>query len=284
MPRENILQLLPDAVAPPEEELAAYWSKVWKRALAHLGRRPLKLVRHVRGTTFYHKGKLPPVPDAVHMLTIEKREGGEGTRLWVDDLEGLLGLVEIGAVELHPWNASIVRYRASDMLVFDLDPGEGVAWEFVIETARMLRRMLRDQGLEPWPSIIRILSGRQNLPTGSIVSAPSIRAACSPSILGGPDSLVARHDRRPFTKRKPPSGAAQNRVLRESGDRRRNLCAAAHGGLDRIPAKSSSSSQIRRRSMSGRARENASRVMQSLKIVSPMAASLRRSGSGKRGS
>jgi bifunctional non-homologous end joining protein LigD len=40
-------------------------------------------------------------------VTIEKREGGEGTRLWVDDLAGLLGLVDIGAVELHPWNARI---------------------------------------------------------------------------------------------------------------------------------------------------------------------------------
>jgi bifunctional non-homologous end joining protein LigD len=138
-------------VPPSKEELAAYWAKVWKRALAHLGRRPLKLVRYVRGTTFYHKGKLPPVPEAVH--TIEKREGGEGTRLWVDDLAGLLGLVEIGAVELHPWNARIDDIEHPDMLVFDLDPGDGVAWEFVIETALMLRRMLKDEGLEPWPKL-----------------------------------------------------------------------------------------------------------------------------------
>jgi hypothetical protein len=132
-----------------KEELAAYWSKVWKRALAHLGRRPLKLVRQVRGTTFYHKEKLPPVPEAVHRLTIEKREGSEGTRLWVDDLAGLLGLVEIGAVELHPWNARIDDIEHPDVLLFDLDPGEGVAWEFVIETALMLRRALKDVGLEP---------------------------------------------------------------------------------------------------------------------------------------
>ena len=92
VPPENILQLLPDAVTPSKEELGAYWAKVWKRALPHLGRRPLKLVRHVRGTTFYHMGKLPPVPEAVHRLTIEKREGGEGTRLWVDDLAGLSAL------------------------------------------------------------------------------------------------------------------------------------------------------------------------------------------------
>jgi bifunctional non-homologous end joining protein LigD len=39
------------------------------------------------------------------------------------------------------------------MLVFDLDPGEGVAWEFVIETALRLHRMLKDEGLEPWPKL-----------------------------------------------------------------------------------------------------------------------------------
>ena len=33
VPRENILQLLHDAVPPPKEELAAYWAKVWKRRL-----------------------------------------------------------------------------------------------------------------------------------------------------------------------------------------------------------------------------------------------------------
>jgi bifunctional non-homologous end joining protein LigD len=123
-----------------------------KPALAHLGRRPLKLVRHVKGTIFYHMGPLPPVPEAVHRLTIEKREG-EGTRLWVDDLAGLLGLVEIGVVELHAWNGRVDDIERPDMLVFDLDPGEGVAWEFVIETALRLRRMLKDEGLEPWPKL-----------------------------------------------------------------------------------------------------------------------------------
>jgi bifunctional non-homologous end joining protein LigD len=64
---------------PSKEELVAYWKKVGRRALAHLGNRPLKLVRHTHRTTFYHRGKLPPVPDSVHQLKIKKREGGEGT-------------------------------------------------------------------------------------------------------------------------------------------------------------------------------------------------------------
>ena len=151
VPRENILQLLPDAVAPSKEELAAYWTTVAKKALVHLGRRPLKLVRHTHGVTFYHRGKLPEVPASVHQLHIQKREGGEGVRLWVDDLDGLLGLVAMDAVELHPWNATIDDIERADRIVIDLDPGEGVEWDFVVDTALRLRDLLQSEGLKPGP-------------------------------------------------------------------------------------------------------------------------------------
>lgn len=154
VPRENILQLLPDAVAPSKEELAAYWQKVSRKALPYLANRPLKLVRNVHHTIFYHKGPLPKdIPAAVHQLKINKREGGEGTRLWVDSLEGLLGLVEIGAVELHPWNASVEDFEHADRLVVDLDPGEGVSWQRMIDAALRMRELMQDEGLDPWPKL-----------------------------------------------------------------------------------------------------------------------------------
>lgn len=153
VPRENILQLLPDAIAPPKEELARYWERVADQALIHLGRRPLKLVRHAFGATFYHKGQLPPIPASVHQLRVQKREGGEGIRVWIDDLDGLLGLVEMDAVELHPWNATIDDVEHADRLVLDLDPGEGVPWQAVVEAALSLRRILEAAGLESWPKV-----------------------------------------------------------------------------------------------------------------------------------
>jgi bifunctional non-homologous end joining protein LigD len=153
VPRENILQLLPDAVAPTKEELARYWEKVGERALKYLARRPLKLVRHTHGTIFYHKGRLPPIPDSVHQLRIEKREGGEGVRLWVDSVEGFLDLVSIGAVEFHAWNATVDDIEHADTLVFDLDPGEGIDWDFVTDSALQLREILRQEGLKSWPKL-----------------------------------------------------------------------------------------------------------------------------------
>jgi bifunctional non-homologous end joining protein LigD len=154
VPRENILQLLPDAVVPTKEQLAAYWARVHKRALEYLGHRPLKLVRRVHGTTFYHKGPLPKdIPSSVHQLHLHKREGGEGTRLWIDSLDGFLGLVAIGAVELHPWNASVENFERADQLVIDLDPGEGVPWEAMVEAALRMRNLLGDEGLSTWPKL-----------------------------------------------------------------------------------------------------------------------------------
>jgi bifunctional non-homologous end joining protein LigD len=73
--------------------------------------------------------------------------------LWIDDQEGLLGLVDLGAVELHPWAASVDDIEHADTMIFDLDPGEGVQWEFVIETALMLRELLQAEGFDPWPKL-----------------------------------------------------------------------------------------------------------------------------------
>jgi bifunctional non-homologous end joining protein LigD len=154
VPRENILQLLPDAVVPSKEELNAYWTRVWKRALPHLGNRPLKLVRHVHGTTFYHKGPLPKdISPAIHQLKIHKREGGVGTRLWVDNLNGLLGLVEMGAVELHPWNSTVEDIEHADRVIVDLDPGEGVPYEAVVEAALRMRDAMKSEGFATWPKL-----------------------------------------------------------------------------------------------------------------------------------
>jgi hypothetical protein len=41
------------------------------------------MVRHVHGTTFYHKGPLPEIPAAVHKLTVRRREEGTGCGLMI---------------------------------------------------------------------------------------------------------------------------------------------------------------------------------------------------------
>jgi bifunctional non-homologous end joining protein LigD len=64
-----------------------------------------------------------------------------------------LSLVEIGAVELHPWNATVENFERADRLVLDLDPGQGVPWEAMVEAALRMREILEDEGLSTWPKL-----------------------------------------------------------------------------------------------------------------------------------
>ena len=89
--RENIQRFLDDAAVPSQDELAAYWQRVGKRALEYIGRRPLTLVRRIGGKAYFHEGPLPPIPPTVHQLRFEKGEGGEGVRVWWTMSQGSSG-------------------------------------------------------------------------------------------------------------------------------------------------------------------------------------------------
>jgi DNA primase len=130
-------------VAPSKEQLATYWARVAHRALKYLVRRPLELLR-------YPPGPLPVLPESVHLLRPKGFLGDTVPPVWIESLAGLLGLVDIGAIELHPWNCSVDDLDHPDVLVFDL---EAIEWRAVTKAALALRNMLAADGLASWPNL-----------------------------------------------------------------------------------------------------------------------------------
>jgi bifunctional non-homologous end joining protein LigD len=116
--------------APSKDELAAHWKKVGKKALVHLARRPLELTPQRLSSD---------APKSVRRIKV-----GDGHRSWIDSVEGLLDLVEMGAVELSPWNATIDDIEHPDLLVFSVG---------TVETALRLRDLLEAEGLDSWPML-----------------------------------------------------------------------------------------------------------------------------------
>jgi len=51
-------------------------------------------------------------------------------------------------VELHTWNATRHALEQPDRLIFDLDPGEGVSWKQVVESAQLMRTLLEELKLK----------------------------------------------------------------------------------------------------------------------------------------
>ena len=56
-------------------------------------------------------------------------------------------------MEWHPWPATVDDIERPDTVIFDLDPGDGIEWEFVVETALALRDLLAVEGFDCWPKL-----------------------------------------------------------------------------------------------------------------------------------
>jgi bifunctional non-homologous end joining protein LigD len=147
-----------------KSELATYYETIAPWILPHVADRPLTLVRCPegfqgaaddapprqtgprRGGCFYQKHGTPSMPRGIRTIAIEEKDGVENN-VWIHDLSGLVGLAQIGTLEVHTWGSKIDDVERADRLVMDLDPGPGVPWEGVVTAAFELRDRLTELGL-----------------------------------------------------------------------------------------------------------------------------------------
>ncbi len=143
----------PDRVLYPDigltkSGLAEYYEQVSDWMLPHVKGRPLTLVRCPEGyqKCFYQKHVNEKVPHAIGRIEIEHDEGPE-TYMLAESLEALLGLVQMGVLEVHTWGSTKDRLERPDRLTFDLDPDPSVPWAQVIEAAQLTKTLLEELGL-----------------------------------------------------------------------------------------------------------------------------------------
>jgi bifunctional non-homologous end joining protein LigD len=125
-----------------KQQLADYYTSVWDRIAPHLVKRPLALVRcpaGVGGQCFFQKHAAAGlVSERIRRIT--DSHGDE--LIYIDDLDGLLTLVQTGTLEIHVWGSTVDDIEHCNRIVFDLDPGDGVTWADVNKAARELRERL----------------------------------------------------------------------------------------------------------------------------------------------
>ena len=130
-----------------KQGLADFYTDIADWILPHIKGRVLSLLRAPSGIqekSFFAKHEWAGLTDAVRRVDVGEKE----KMLVIDDLTGLLNLVQAGIVEIHPWGSRIETLEKPDRLIFDLDPGEGVHWNAVIEAARDVRDRLEKSGLK----------------------------------------------------------------------------------------------------------------------------------------
>lgn len=140
-------------------DVADYYRQMARWILPEVARRPLSLLRCPDGVDkpcFFQKHHGTGLGDAVEAIPLEQKSGREDY-LYIEDTQGLLQLVQMNTLELHPWGASVDDPEHPDRLVFDLDPGEGVTWAAIKAAARDVRDRLQEIGLE---SFVRLSGGK----------------------------------------------------------------------------------------------------------------------------
>jgi len=131
-------------------ELAEYYAGVAAFILPHIARHPLSLLRCPSGIDskcFFQRN--PAKGLGADVKTFEFTHNGKKFEyLFIENEKGLLEIIQMGAIELHPWGASIDTIDYPDRMIFDLDPAPDVPFEAVKLAAQDLRQRLQSKGLE----------------------------------------------------------------------------------------------------------------------------------------
>lgn len=133
-----------------KEGLADYYADVWRLMGPLVVSRPLALMRCPGGIgeqCFFQKHPWAGLAKAIVIFQDPTDKGAGGTLVTIEDLDGMLGLVQAGVLEVHPWGAAISALEQPDYLVMDLDPGPGIEWPAIVEAAEEVRTRLHDAGL-----------------------------------------------------------------------------------------------------------------------------------------
>jgi len=148
----------PDKVLYPEakltkRDLALYYSAVGEWMLPHIRSRPLTLVRCPDGwdkKSFYQKNADGGIHEAISRVAIDNGDGGHSLYMMAESVAALVALLQMGALELHPWGSQSKKLGFPDRIIFDLDPDETLPWEDVKQAVLVLRTLLETIGLAPF--------------------------------------------------------------------------------------------------------------------------------------
>jgi bifunctional non-homologous end joining protein LigD len=124
-----------------KRDLAEFYAGLWDWMRPHVVGRPIALLRCPEGAggqCFFQKHAAAGIATEHLHLVAEKGD----KIIAIDDLAGLISLVQAGVLEVHTRGTTIDDRERADRLVFDLDPGPGTTWSDLVAAAREARDRL----------------------------------------------------------------------------------------------------------------------------------------------
>lgn len=138
-----------DAPEITKADVIRYYEKIAVYMLPYVARRILSIVRCPKGisqTCFYKKH---PGPDSKGIVTIPVPTSGGETEdyFYIENASGLISEAQMGTLEFHTWGSRAEEFEKPDIMVFDLDPDEGMDLAAVRRGATDLKDILSELSL-----------------------------------------------------------------------------------------------------------------------------------------
>lgn len=147
----NLDKVMYPAAGLTKGDVIEFYRELGPAILPHLSGHPLTMKRYPDGVTgehFFEKRCPSWRPDWVHTATIPSESaGGTIDYCVVDDLPTLVWVANLASLELHTLLGTAADVDCPSMVVFDLDPGEGVGVAECAWVAVRLRDVFDHLGL-----------------------------------------------------------------------------------------------------------------------------------------
>jgi bifunctional non-homologous end joining protein LigD len=152
--RSRVTLTNPDKVFFPDEgitkgDLFGYYEAIADVVVPHLRDRPFTMLRYpdgIKGKSFFQKDAPKHLPAWVRTYTHD-----DIRYILVNDADTLRWVVNMGCIDLHPWLSRKDRPDRPDLIMFDLDPADGVPYSTVVEVALLVRQALSALKLQGVP-------------------------------------------------------------------------------------------------------------------------------------
>jgi len=130
-------------------EVAGYYRKAALRMLPHVKNRLLSFVNCPKGVNdpcFFKKHPTPGVK-GINTFPVSNSKGTETDYVYITGPEGFLFQVQMNTLEFHIWGSAVPDIDKPDIMVFDLDPDEGMDLRRVREGVTDLKNVLDGLGV-----------------------------------------------------------------------------------------------------------------------------------------
>lgn len=130
-------------------DIVSYYKAVSTRMLPFLENRILSTIRCPQGFEgeCFFKKHLETKSEGIGSITLPNDKGKKEDYYYIKDITGLISEVQMNSYEFHVWGSRVPHYNHPDILVFDLDPDEGMSLAKIRQGVKDLKSILDEIGL-----------------------------------------------------------------------------------------------------------------------------------------